>query len=103
MKRYRVILSDEVETQLQDLYAYIAGEADPLVAKRFVDAIIEQCGKLEHFPKRGASRDNLRQGLRTLVFRRQTIIAYMIDEDAVHVIGIAYRGREVARVLRDLE
>lgn len=101
MKRYQVILSEEVEAQLLGLYAFIADEAGPLVAKRFVDGITEQCRKLDRFPNRGTPRDDLRQGVRTMVFRRQTVIAYMIEDNAVHVIGVAYRGRELAGVLRD--
>ena len=60
MADYRIIVSPEADAQLIALYRYIAVEASPRTAERFVDSILDQCEKLSRFPDRGAPRGDLR-------------------------------------------
>ena len=43
---------------------------------------------------RGTSRDDVRQGLRSIPFRRRATIFYAIDGTVVTIVGIAYAGRD---------
>lgn len=91
---HEIIFAPEAEAQLVALYRYIAREASPDIADRFVGPIIEQCEKLEEFPNRGTPRDDIRPGLRTLSFRRRVTIAYAVEEDRVTILGLFYGGQD---------
>ena len=45
--RYTVSFAPEAEAQLLSLYRYIAGEASPEIAERYLGAIVEHFEKLE--------------------------------------------------------
>lgn len=68
----------EAEEQLSDLYILIAIAASPEIAARYTEAIIRQCESLKTFPTRGASRDDIRPGLRVFGFRRRVSIAFEV-------------------------
>lgn len=99
MRDLRVIYTPEAEMQLVGLYRYIASEASAQTAVRFTNAIVARCDSLNRFPDRGAPRQDIRPGLRTLSFRR-VVIAYDIDEAAVTIIGIFYGGQDFEAILQ---
>ena len=65
---YRIVYAPEADSQLIQLYRYIAREASPAIAQRFTDAIVDQCESLCQFSHRGTPRDDVRPGLRTIAF-----------------------------------
>jgi toxin ParE1/3/4 len=100
--RYRVIFSPEADAQLVNIYRYINESASPAIAKRFTDAIVDYCEAFDRFPQRGAKRDDLRPGLRTVGFRRRVAIAFTITDDTVTIIGVFYGGQDYeASFLKD--
>jgi plasmid stabilization system protein ParE len=101
VKRYRIIISPEAEAQLATIYRYVADGASPEIALRFTSKIVERCRALESFPSRGTPRDDLRHGIRTIVFRRRTIIAYRVLDAVVEVLGIFHGGQDYEGLLRD--
>lgn len=96
----RVIFTPEAEAHLLSLFRYIAHEASATIAERFTTAIVDHCASLDHFPKRGTPRDDLRPGLRTLAFRRSVTIAYCIRDEDVAILGVFYRGQDFEGMLR---
>lgn len=70
-----------------------------MIAEAYVEAILQRCFTLEAYASRGTPRDDIRPGLRTLVFRRQVTIAYAIEGDEVAVLGVGWRGQELKRLL----
>ena len=82
------------------LYRYIAGEASPEIAERYLSAIVELCEKLEDFALRGTPRNDIRPGLRTIPFKRRITIAYAVTDDRVIVLGIYYGGLYFETLLR---
>ena len=98
---HRVVFAPEAEGQLMELYRYIAREASPAIAERFVGSIIEHCEKLGDFPHRGTPRDDLRPGLRTLAFRRRVTIAYAAGADSVAILGVFYGGQDFEAILTE--
>lgn len=90
---YTVIFSPEAEEQLVELYRYVAGSASPEAAAEFTDAIVRHCEKLKDFPRRGTTRDDIRPGLRITHYKKRTIIAFMVLDDTVAVLGIYYGGQ----------
>ncbi len=83
------------------MYYSIAGKTSPTIAEQFTSEIVAQCERLDRFPLRGAPRDDLRPGLRTLSFRRRVTIAYAVDVGVVTIIGLFYGGQDFETALRD--
>lgn len=100
MRRYKVAILPEAQRQLLDLYDYVAATSSPDVAAGFVDRIVTHCESLRTAPFRGQKRDDIRPGLRITNYRRQTVIAFAIEEDVVAIIGIFHGGRDWETALR---
>lgn len=92
---YRVTLAAKAKAKLDAIYDYIAAQASPDVARAFTDAIIARCAGLAEFPNRGAPRDDLRPGIRTVPFRRRVTIGYSVRAADVRVLGIFYAGQDI--------
>lgn len=90
---YRVVFAPEAQEQLAELYHYIAQEATPYSALNFIENIIDYCESLVHFPQRGNCRDDLLPGLRITNYRRRTIIAFMLSENTLTILGIWHGGQ----------
>ena len=102
--KFRVVFSPEVEEQLADLYRQIALVASPVIAERYVNAIITYCETLETYPLRGTQRDDLRQGLRITNYKGRTLIAFAVDAKQVSIIGLFYGGQDYETALQiDIE
>lgn len=99
--KYRVLFSEEGESDLLDLYDYIAEHDGEERAIRFIRRIEECCLSLETFPMRGRLRDDVRPGLRMLGMERRVTIAFEIESDQVTVVRILYGGRDLDRAFSD--
>lgn len=88
----------EAEAQLNDLDDWISEAATPVVAQRFVRAVMDHIDAILIFPYAGRPRDDIRPGMRTTTFRKRTLIAYDIEDTAtgvvVNVIGIFHGGQD---------
>ena len=71
---------------------YTAGAAE--VALRYTSAVVEHCESLGTLPYRGTPRDDIRPGLRTIPYKRRTVIAYTVDAGQVSVIGVFHGGQD---------
>ncbi|HEY1839620.1 MAG TPA: type II toxin-antitoxin system RelE/ParE family toxin [Mycobacterium sp.] len=69
-----VVFTPEAEDQLAELYRYIAAAGSAEVAARYTEAIVAYCEELAAFPHRGSARDNIRSRLRTIGFRRRSLL-----------------------------
>jgi plasmid stabilization system protein ParE len=99
--KYRVIFSPEAEEQLAELFHYIAAAASPGIAERYINAIITSCETLDTFPLRGATRDDIRPGLRVTNYKGRTVIAFDVDAQQVSIIGVFYGGQDFETALQD--
>lgn len=100
MTVYTVVFTPEAQEQLVALYRYIASAASPEVAERYTGAIVTQCEELRTFPHRGASRDDIRPGLRVTNHRGRAIIAFDVSDELISIIGVYYGGQDYATMLR---
>jgi plasmid stabilization system protein ParE len=100
---YTIVFTPEAETQLTELYGYIAAEASPDIAARFTDGIVTYCESLSTLPLRGVKRDDVRLGIRITNYRGRVVVAFEVDADRVHIIGIFYRGQDYEAALLDDE
>ncbi|WP_343714101.1 type II toxin-antitoxin system RelE/ParE family toxin [Inquilinus sp.] len=97
--KYEVRFRPRAETDLLDLYRYIAAASGRMIAEAYIDRIEAACLSLETFPERGARRDDIRPGLRVMGFERRITIVFQISGDSVTVVRIFYGGRDYERAL----
>ena len=94
--RFRVVFAPEAETQLLELYRYIALAASPEVALRYTDAVVAYCEGLEISPHRGTRRDDIRPGLRLTNYKGRCVIAFAVAVDLISFSACS----TVARITR---
>lgn len=103
MKRLRILVAQEAERHLLSIWQHIAEHGGEAAADRFVEAVRERCRGLDTFAERGTPRDDLRAGLRTVPIPRRATIGYTVDEDSVVIVAVAYRGQDLARLVREAD
>lgn len=96
---YTVVFTPEAEEQLAALYRYIAAQASPERAERYVNAIVTFCEGMQSFPHRGIRRDDVRPGLRITNYRKRAVIAFALDADKVSILGVFYGGQDYETAL----
>ncbi|MBZ9668745.1 type II toxin-antitoxin system RelE/ParE family toxin [Mesorhizobium sp. B3-2-1] len=102
IQRLAVILSQEALADLDSIASYILDQSgSERVAIQFVDRIKLRCQSIGNAPRGGRSRDDIVPGLRTVPFEHSAVIAYVIDNDLVHIVKIFYGGRDYETLMRD--
>lgn len=101
MKNYNVTWRPQARGDLLALYEWIADQADPDTAYEYVSKIEAHAAALCTYPERGTARDDLAPGVRTVPYRRRTVIAYRVMDDMVEVLAIAHAGRDLGRVFEE--
>ncbi|MFH8133458.1 type II toxin-antitoxin system RelE/ParE family toxin [Pantoea osteomyelitidis] len=94
MREYPVIFAPEAEEQLLALYHYIREAASAATAQTYTEGIIGYCESLGLFPERGNQRDDLLTGLRVTNWRKRTVIAFVLEDEQVKILGIWYGGQQ---------
>jgi toxin ParE1/3/4 len=97
----RVIFTPLAERQLDSLHRYISQQASERLADAYVARIVTFCQNLNTFPLRGAVRDDLLPGLRTIGFERRATVAFMVTADAVLIEGVYYGGQDFEATFRE--
>src|SRR5689334_14758338 len=98
MKKLEVGFRPQTEADLFALYRYIA-ESGREVAGGYIDRIEAACIALQSLPKRGARRDDIRPGLRTMGFERRATIVFHVGEADVTIVRIFYGAQDYERAL----
>lgn len=96
----KVIFTPLAARQIDDLYDYIATYSNEVRAESYVRRIVDHCRRLDLFPARGARRDDILQGLRTIGFERRVTIAFMITPEAILIEGVFYGGQDFEATFR---
>ena len=85
-------LSPQADTDLLDLWAFVAGEAGEERADALVDAITDACWMLSHYPKVGRLRPEFGPELRS--FPAAGCVIYYRAEDDVLIARILHGRRD---------
>ena len=104
MKKWKVVMSDIAETDLDGIYTYIANVLlEPLTALRQYERIRDAVRSLDEMPERGTLLPDepwRSRGLRRLIVDNYIIIYEILDTtDTVAVIAILYSRRNIGDVL----
>lgn len=94
MKRHAVVWRPQARADLLALYDWIAERADPDTAFDYTSRIEAHAAKLAEFPERGTPRDDLVPGMRTVPYRRRTVIAYRVSGGAVEILRLVHAGQD---------
>ena len=101
MKHYRIVWHPKARVDLLALYGWIAEQADPDTAFEYTSKIERYTAKLANFPDRGTPRDDLVPHMRTIPYRRRTLIAYRVVDEGVEILAIVHGGRDFGRVFEE--
>ena len=80
---------------LDELAEYIALQAGPVVAARYLSRILATCAGLADFPYQGTARDDLGPDLRSYGLRKQVTIVFRVVDDRVEIGAVLAGGRNV--------
>lgn len=96
MKRYSVEYLPLFYEALRNIEEYMAdhGRSDPSI-DRFQSTVFDTCEKFATFPNRGTKHDDVMEGLRVTNIDGDTILAFVVDDDALTVtfVDISYGGQ----------
>jgi toxin ParE1/3/4 len=92
-----VVYLATAEADLASIYDWLSEVSEPSHAFAYIDRIQTACEALADFPGRGAPRDDLDPGLRSIVFRRRATIYYRAGPAAVEIVRVLYAGRDAGR------
>jgi toxin ParE1/3/4 len=93
MKQREVVFSPEAETDLTNLFDFIAVRSSDQTALNYILRIEEFCNGLDLASERGTLRDDIRKGLRVVGFERRLVIAFTCDEDRVVILRMFSSGQ----------
>ncbi len=98
--KFKVSFRPLAESDLFELYRYIADESGPAVAGGYIDRIEAACMALGTFPERGTRRGDIRPGIRTIGFERRATIVFRVLAAEVVIVRIFHGGQDYERALR---
>lgn len=94
MARARALVwSSRAKQDLRDIWRYYARIASPDIADRMVRDIAEGAERLTENPLPGRARNELREGLRSLLVHPHTLF-YCIRDDEAQVIRVLHERRD---------
>jgi toxin ParE1/3/4 len=94
-------LSPEAETELDDIWIYIARQSGSVdIASRAVENIAERFWLLARHPHLGRRRDHdLRPGLRSFPADNYVIFYRIVDDEVVLILHVLHGSRDVPALL----
>lgn len=93
MKQRSVIFSPEARDNLFALYEWISVKADPDTALHYIEKLEEFCNGFDFASERGSERNDVRQGLRIVGFKKRVTIAFIVSDTTVTILRIFYGGQ----------
>ncbi len=94
---HKIKWHSDARDDLYALYFWIAEQAGDEIAYRYTARIEKHTETLTQFPARGTPRDDLVAGLRTITYRKRTVITYQIVDQVIEILGISHGGRDLKR------
>ena len=95
-------LAPEAETDLDELWYYVATTASVATADRLVDSLTTRFFFLARYPRVGRRRDDLRLGIRSFPVG-EYIVFYRLDGEDVLIQRVVRGSRDLAALLREDE
>ncbi|EPR23221.1 hypothetical protein L905_08495 [Agrobacterium sp. TS43] len=98
---HRIAFHARAEAEIDELYELLRDKAGPAIAGTYVGGIYDLIDGLRMFPERGSLRQGKVPDLRIIGYRRRVSIAFVVQKDVVHILGVFYGGRDAQSLLED--
>ena len=89
----RIVFAPEAAEDLLGIYDWIARQASPAVAMRYIERVEAFCQRLRIGSERGHRRPDLREGLRIIGFEHRLTIAFVVAPETVTILRVFGAGR----------
>ncbi|HKP78560.1 MAG TPA: type II toxin-antitoxin system RelE/ParE family toxin [Phenylobacterium sp.] len=99
MIRRAVVFSPEARNDLKALYEDIASTASNELAMAYLGRVNAYLASFDLASERGAIRDHIKPGLRTIGFERRITIAFTVGPQEVTIHRVFYGGQDWPRLL----
>ena len=93
-------LAPEAESDLDDIWYYVATSAGVDIADRLVDALTTRFFLLGKYPRAGRRRDDLRPGIRSFPVSGY-IVLYRLEGEDVLIQRVVRGSRDLDTLLRE--
>lgn len=93
MKTEKVIISDQAILDLEEIWQHI-GNDNPVAADEQIDKIYGQCLLLQDNPEIGRRREELYNGLRSIVVSKY-ILFYRIKDEVPEIVRVLSGYRDI--------
>lgn len=90
--------SNKAEDDLEEILIYL-DERSPAAAQRVARSIHDRCAQLGSFPGMGRARNDLGEGIKSIVVEKY-VIFYRSTETAVEIVRILHGARDVDRIMK---
>ena len=95
-----IIHRERALVDLLDMHDYITEQSGDARADTFIRRIEKKLVLAAEYPKTGRKRDELREGLRSLVIGRYGAF-YLILTDGLELVRVLYGGRDIPTLFAD--
>lgn len=96
----KVLFTPIATEDLQQIWDYLAHEADEETADRFLSKIEEKCNMIARFPESYRLRPELLPQLRSFPFKNY-VIFYVPIKSGIEVFRILHGSRDIERVFEN--
>jgi len=90
----RIVYAQSALSDLIAMESWIAEQGAPRTAAAYVERLQDRIATLAQVPLRGLDRGDLLPGLRIMPFEASATIAFSVDDGAVVILRVFYRGRD---------
>ncbi|HKV47425.1 MAG TPA: type II toxin-antitoxin system RelE/ParE family toxin [Candidatus Acidoferrales bacterium] len=90
--------STQADSDLDDIWYYIAAETSADIADRVIDGIVQRFLLLAKYPRIGRTRDEIRRELRSFPVG-EYVVFYRIEREDVIILRVLHGKRDIERIL----
>lgn len=95
----RVVFRPQARVDINALYDWIAVRGGAATAITYVGNVQEKAERLVGSPGIGTPHPELGSTVKSVTYRRRTVILYQPDGDAIEILRILHGGRDLRRAL----
>lgn len=96
-QKREIEISPDADNNLDQIEAYLKGEASSDTAEKVIDQIIDRCEDLADMPRVGRAREEIAPGVRS-VTTGTYVIYYRIHVERVEILRVLHSSRDIAAI-----
>ena len=96
----KLVFRPVAQRELDDLYDWIAERAGTERALAYIAGVRQRIERVRLRPGIGAPKDELGEGVRSVSYRRRTVVLYRSDSEVLTIIRVLHGGRDPRRAMQ---